>query len=381
MIRGLQIAAGVVGALAVGICALYLIGGRAAASAGEPILTYVASALVSLLIGAGLAGGLIGLASLLGRKAELPEQLYDALGSLGEAVRELQRRVEQLNERLAQAPPSPAPPAPAPPPAIDESAISGILTAIEEVKQLALLTDDQRAERLTRQLEERKAEAVANAAAFIADGQWGKAEQWLDTIDAPFNANPEVLAARQSIEKGRRHQDQQGFRELKQRVEDLMATSNFDAAAEIASEFAENYPDHAEARALTDRVIRERDLFRDSAVQRTYDEVKHDLERRNWRRALAGASRLIEKFPDHAKTAKIRGQLALIQENAEIEERLEVESRIQELIRGKRFSEAIELGEDLMERFPLSKQAETLEELLPKLRELAVRQEAESLSP
>jgi hypothetical protein len=40
-------------------------------------------------------------------------------------------------------------------------------------------------------------------------------------------------------------------------------------------------------------------------------------------------------------------------------------------VRSQRFDEAIVLGEDVMRRYPLSPQADSLEMLLPRLRELA----------
>jgi len=87
--------------------------------------------------------------------------------------------------------------------------------------------------------------------------------------------------------------------------------------------------------------------------------------------------KLLECAPGHRKSVAIRGQLKTIRENAEIEERQEQERRIQDLIRNKQFFDAIELAEDLLQRFPNSPQAETLQKLLPKMRELAIGDEAE----
>ena len=82
--------------------------------------------------------------------------------------------------------------------------------------------------------------------------------------------------------------------------------------------------------------------------------------------------------PGHRKSIAIRGQLKTIRENAEIEERQEQERRIQELIRSKQFFEAIDLAEDLLQRFPNSPQADSLQKLLPKMRDLAIGDVAES---
>ena len=102
-----------------------------------------------------------------------------------------------------------------------------------------------------------------------------------------------------------------------------------------------------------------------------FDELRHDIDRRMWRRAFMHAQHLLERFPTHARAEAVRRQLKTLQDNAEIEERQEIEVRIQELIKAQRFEEAIALGEDLIRRYPLSPQAESLDTLLPRLRDLA----------
>ena len=88
----------------------------------------------------------------------------------------------------------------------------------------------------------------------------------------------------------------------------------------------------------------------------------------------------MDQFPGHRRAANIREQLATIAENAEIEERQELERSIQDLVRAKQFAEAIDLAEQLLDRFPASPQAESLQKLLPKMRELAIGREVESES-
>ena len=95
------------------------------------------------------------------------------------------------------------------------------------------------------------------------------------------------------------------------------------------------------------------------------------------------SERLLQQFPTHRLADKIREQLKTLQDNAEIEERQELEVRIQELIRAGHFEQAIELAEDVIRRYPMSPQAESLETLLPRIRELARQGPAEfsGLSP
>lgn len=164
------------------------------------------------------------------------------------------------------------------------------------------------------------------------------------------------------------------------RVDDLMALSNWDQALAIATKFAEEHEYDADAQWLRQRVQREFDIYREGSVRRLYEQIKDELERKHYRRALSIARRLLDKFPEHKKAQKIRQQLPTILENAEIEERQEEEARIQNFIKAKRFQDAVELGEALLAKYPTSPQAESLEDMLPRLRQLAIEQEADSMA-
>jgi hypothetical protein len=164
------------------------------------------------------------------------------------------------------------------------------------------------------------------------------------------------------------------------RVEDLMALSNWDSALAIATQFASEHEDDADAQWLRQRVQREYGIYREGSVRRLYEQIKDELERKHYRRALSIARRLLDKFADHKKAQKIRQQLPTILENAEIEERQEDEARIQSFIKAKRFQDAVELGEALLAKYPMSPQAESLDDMLPRLRQLAIEQEADTIA-
>jgi hypothetical protein len=133
----------------------------------------------------------------------------------------------------------------------------------------------------------------------------------------------------------------------------------------------EGFPYSSDARTLHQRVEHEYEVYLESDAQRMFDDIRQHIERRSWRRALAHAMRLIEICPNHRLAVQIRPQLQTLRDNAEIEQRQEMEAQIQELIRAGRLHDAIVLGEDLLRRYPASPQAESLEVMLPRLRELA----------
>ena len=123
-------------------------------------------------------------------------------------------------------------------------------------------------------------------------------------------------------------------------------------------------------------IEKEKGIYTETTVGRLYDEIRRDVERRIWRRALMHARQLLESFPDHPRSELLRKQIHTMQDNAEIEERQERETRIGELIRARRFREAVELSEDLLRSYPASPQAEAIQKLLPRVLELAAQEES-----
>jgi outer membrane protein assembly factor BamD (BamD/ComL family) len=163
---------------------------------------------------------------------------------------------------------------------------------------------------------------------------------------------------------------------LHAQLQDLMASSKFDEALLAVNEFARRHPDNTVAPQLVQHIVREADVFVDRTTSGLFEEIRTCVERRQWRRALEVSQQLLEKFPQHSRSGKIRLQLRAIQHNAEMEERQVQEVRIQDLIKARRLAEAIDLSEDLIRRFPQSSQANTLTELLPRVRERAGAQES-----
>lgn len=166
--------------------------------------------------------------------------------------------------------------------------------------------------------------------------------------------------------------------QLQRHVEELMSIADYDTALLAASQFTERRPHSPAGPALVQRIVNEAALFGDRTTSRLFEEIRANVERRQWRRALEVSQTLLGQFPDHPRSAKIRQQLRPIQHNAEIEERQLLETRINESVTAQRFPEAIDLSEDLLRRFPNSPQAATLSDLLPKLRQRAVREMRET---
>jgi outer membrane protein assembly factor BamD (BamD/ComL family) len=256
-------------------------------------------------------------------------------------------------------------------------ALHQIMAQLQELRELALLSDTQRQQRLADTHTQRR-DHLANEAKRLLDlKDWLAAENAIAMLESDFPDSQYLEELRNRLATGKQDAEQSAIGHLRERVEDLMAVWAWDQAYAETARFVEKFPDHQEGSELLQRVMTERENYLESTANRLYEEIRTDVDRRSYRRAMANAVKLLECAPGHRKSVAIRGQLKTIRENAEIEERQEQERRIQELIRGKQFFEAIDLAEDLLQRFPNSPQAETLQKLLPKMRELAIGNEAE----
>jgi outer membrane protein assembly factor BamD (BamD/ComL family) len=260
-------------------------------------------------------------------------------------------------------------------------AIAPALQMLNELRDLSLLTDDERKQRLAVMDEERMQVLLKDAVDNIEHRRWSAADHVLLTLEREFAAETEVRRARNYFDDARRNAEVDTVNETRDQVEMFLNASSYDKAHQLASRLCSDFPGSVVAQSLLSRVTLERDTFSETSIARMIDELRNDVDRKLWRRALMHLHHLIEKYPDHPKVRKVRNQLETVQANAEIEERQELEVQIQELIRNREFGEAIHQSEELLRRFPNSPQAEAIETLLPRIRELASEDETDVPAP
>jgi hypothetical protein len=261
----------------------------------------------------------------------------------------------------------------------DSESMHQVMQLLQEIRELALLSDAQRQQRLEEALHHRRNYLVAEASRLSELKEWSAAENAVLAVENEFPDDPILKDLRARVAAGRKSVERDSFSSVHDRVEDLMAVWAWDQAYADAARFVENFPDHSDGHELLARVMRERDAYVENTANLLYEEIRSDIERRSYRRAMTNAVKLLEFAPGHRRGTAIRSQLKTIRENAEIEERQEQERRIQELIRAKQIPEAIDQAEDLLRRFPNSPQADSLQKLLPKMRELAIGHEVEEV--
>lgn len=356
---------------AAGIAALVV----EAARGGEVSITSLAPSMLMLLLALGLALTMLAIARMLSRDPnDLPFELRRTLSQLQSQLADLTVRVNearQASERAVNVQQSINPESPAI--ALTPSDLEPIYQGLREIRELTLLTDSERRERLQDLRRDRHATLVKQAFDLVAAREWHKAERVVLALETEFPNDDEVARGRSYLNHARKLHEQDTVARSITDIEELMSLSAWDNAHSRAQTLVDGFPDNPQARALLLRVHKERDAFQESTVHRMFDELRNDIDRRMWRRALLHAQHLLERFPTHARAEGVRRQLQTLADNAEIEQRQEMEVRIQELVRAQQIDEAIALGEEVIRRYPNSPQAESLDTLLPKLRNLAAR--------
>jgi hypothetical protein len=356
------------------------------AIAASPNLVSVVTPMLLFLIALGVAAAIWAIAALPSHRSAGP---VDFSAEVGRALARMQTQLDTTSTRLLelheqaeriqrtqqtmQLQP--------PPLTLTPADLEPMFQGLRELREITMLTDAERRDRLERYRQDRRTALVKQAYDFVAMREWSKAERLVLSMESEFPNDNEVGKARHYLEHARKLNEEEAVARGMREVEELIAGTSWDQAHARARALVEGFPHNGPVRALLDRVQREREIFQESTVARLFDELRHDIDRRMWRRAFMHAQNLLERFPTHPRSDGLRRQLKTLQDNAEIEERQELEVRIQELVKSQRFEEAIALGEDLIRRYPLSPQAESLDALLPRLRDLASRGEEDGSEP
>ncbi len=359
-------------------------GGR---SAGTDVLMSVGCLLAGV-----VAGCLLWLAGHLVRQRGRAALLQ---ASAQRTLRQRQSKPAAMELELQPAPDPPAPAAPSAPPvapriappasmpparegpadgtgSAERQLLREILAQLRELNENLLLTPEQRHSKRRHQREElarRFAEQVEQA---IDAGEFSLAEQHLAAFAEQLPEEADHLRRLQVrlIEV----RDGAKLAEIEARTRevcDLMAVSSFERAEAVARELRDRYPDEPAVIELLQRVRREGEMFLRERRDRLYKEVERLAEARQWRAALDAARQFLEAFPDGVNGDALRAMMPTIEDNARIEEVREIRDHIRDLIERRRYAEALEAAEDVIQRFPDTRAAAELKEQLNRLRELS----------
>ncbi len=257
--------------------------------------------------------------------------------------------------------------------------IARLENTLRTVLELSLLPESERQVRAQEHRRHQLATLRGQIERAISGGHFDRLEPFILELQHHYSDDPEAEEIRLSAWARRDAALADAMQRLSPKIESYMSVGQWQVAIDAVKAELLRFPEQPELKNLLGRIVHEYNVRRETAVNRLYAQIRDAVERREWQRALRDAEEMAGKFGDHPRGAKVIQQLATIRENAEIEHRQELERELHRLITSRRFKDAIQLAEDLIDRYPLSPQSAECRALIPKLEEMAINEEAEQL--
>jgi hypothetical protein len=258
--------------------------------------------------------------------------------------------------------------------------ISRLETMLQELIAISLLPESERAAISVEHRKRRLANLKQQIDHVLTAERYDQLEPLIIELQTHFKNDPDAETLRLNAWARRDAAMAEAISRVRERAQALMSVNKWPEAHLAIREELKRFPDQPELLSLLRQVDAEHHAWREQAVNTLYTQVRDSIGRRDWRRALRDAEEMAGRFSDHPRGVKIIQQLETIRENAEIEHRQEMERELQQLVKSRRFDEAMTLAEDLIRHYPLSPQAAECRALIPKLEERAMQEEADRLS-
>jgi outer membrane protein assembly factor BamD (BamD/ComL family) len=318
---------------------------RREAVRAEDVLTTLA-----LLLG-GLVAGLLmwGVAELIRKLEALPDLMSGNPGRL--------RAIESLT------------PAAAPAPLLSEAQGATIVELLREVRDISLLTPEERTKRLETAGRALAAELEREVPRLLREHRWREARKRVQEARERFPTFPQFEQLEKQIETMRAEMESRDVEQAERQIHDLSALEAWERAAEVVRELLERHPDSEKANALAAVVRMKYEKSQAEQRARLMAHAQEQVRQRDWQGALQTANTIVQRYPKSPEAEALRLQIPTLAENAEIQIRQRLEAHIRALIRERRYDAALQSANELIDRYPNSPQAEALRAQLPKLRE------------
>jgi len=303
------------------------------------------------------------------------------LAGLGSAallwgVAEMVRRVDGLQQSLERGSESPAPPAGGAPVRAAESTptetarrLDDLVGLMREVRDISLLSDEQRRLRVEAQGRAMLAELQREVPVLLREHNWIEARSRVQEARERFPMFRELDALEQQIELMRNQVEAHDIEAAERQVRDLTALGAWERVAEVMEELLERHPGSERTQALAREVRARRHLAEAEQRARLMAKAQEAVNARDWRTALDTALVVIQRYPRSPEAQALRLQLPTLRENTEIKERQQLEAQFRDLVQMHRYDEALRVARTVVDQYPNSKQAAILREQLPRLEE------------
>jgi hypothetical protein len=277
---------------------------------------------------------------------------------------------ERIERLLVSPRPEPATSTPTDSPVAKRQAalLEDILAGLRDLNASLLLSDDERRQRATQQRENGLVRASDAFDAALGAQDFAQARAALADMGSWSADETELSSRRERLEQAREDALARELEAARGQAEDLMALSNYDRAVEVALSLARRFPGENAAKDLLERVRCETDTYHEEQSKRLYAEVRRNSDARRWGRALEAARQLLSGHDQRPEAPTVRAMLPTLEENARIEEVRRMRDEFTDLLRRRRYAEALTVGEEILVKFPETRAARDLRVQMPRLR-------------
>ncbi len=258
--------------------------------------------------------------------------------------------------------------------AIDATQSTELLHLLTQIRDLALMTEAQRLERAAQLHQQRRDALTAEIRQLSNRQQWKAASVALDKFRSALPGDPLAAELETQLAAARANRVGADIDAVQSDLRQFMSINAWDRVEEIVGKLEMAYPGEPQVEDLVRSVRREQQSWRAEELQRLLSDFHEAADHRRWRQACLIAQQLVERYPDEKAIERIRVELTTLRNNADAQDRQEMEIEFKDLLNRHRYEECLAVAEKLINTYPDSKAATELTKMLPKLHEL-IRQE------
>lgn len=253
----------------------------------------------------------------------------------------------------------------------DDQTLEEMVVLLREVRDISLLSAEQRTMRLDAQGKAALNLLQREAPALLREHNWIEARNRVQEARERFPMFREWDALERQIEEMRERVEAHDIDAAERQIKDLTALGAWDRVDDVINELLERHPDSQRAIDLVQGARAARNQAEAEQRARLMAQAQEAANARDWSVALNTATTLVQRYPKSPEAQAVRLQLPTLRANAQVKERQQIEGDIRDLIKRQRYEEALRIARQLLDQYPASPQADALREQLPKLEEKA----------
>lgn len=246
-----------------------------------------------------------------------------------------------------------------------------LLRSTRDLRDIGLLNEEDRAARRKVEAESLVRKLGHDIPTLLREHKWQEARQRLNAARYRFPSEAAWEPLDKQLEDARAQFETHDLELATREVDDLVTLGAWDRAAEVVQDLRQRHPESDQVAQLARRVAAGREKAVAENRAKLMAQAQAATDRHDWGGALKLVEQIIEAYPNSPEAIELQLQIPTLRANVEVQRRQQMEARIRDLIAQQRLAAALEVANELIERYPDSPQAKVLREQLPRLEQRA----------